>query len=285
MRLAAITDEFSSDLHVALDAMQTAAITGVELRIVNGRNIIEFTDEQAHEVRCTIEDCGMQIVSMASPLLKWVLPGGPPIDARLQQDVFGSRYTAEDHPRLTERAFALAGCLGAPLVRVFSFWRTATPGACEGRVAEALHALAEQAADCGVVVGLENEHACNVGTGAETARVLGRVPHPALQIVWDPANALVLGERPFPEGYAALPSSRIAHVHAKDCIVHGFVPEWGPIGEMGMQWREQINALHRDGFRGWVSLETHWTGPRGDKLEASAICARTLQTMIAAASS
>ena len=38
----------------------------------------------------------------------------------------------------------------------------------------------------------------------------------------------------------------------------------------------QMAALARDGYRGWISLETHWTGPSGDKLEASLICGRTL---------
>lgn len=285
MRLAAITDEFSPDLGVALDAMQAAGITGAELRIVNGHNIIEFTDEEAQGVRRAIEERGMHVVSLASPLLKCVLPDGPPIDARLQQDVFGSRYAAEDQPRLTERALALARCLGAPLVRVFSFWRTTAPETCDDQIATALQVLADRAAADGIIIGLENEHACNIGTGAETARLLTRIPHPSLQVIWDPANALVLGERPFPDGYAQLPQARIAHVHAKDCVVRDYVPEWGPIGERDVEWQGQIDALQRDAFTGWISLETHWTGPHGDKLEASAICAGTLRRMIAAASS
>ena len=38
-------------------------------------------------------------------------------------------------------------------------------------------------------------------------------------------------------------------------------PTWGPVGEMGIDWRGQIDALDRDGYNGWISLETHWTGP------------------------
>jgi len=37
--------------------------------------------------------------------------------------------------------------------------------------------------------------------------------------------------------------------------------------------------LARDGYRGWISLETHWRGPHDDKLEASVICARNLKTL------
>ena len=129
------------------------------------------------------------------------------------------------------------------------------------------------------IIGLENEHACNVGTGAEAARFLSTIDHPALQLVWDPANASILGETPFPDGYDQLPASRIGHVHAKDCYVKDHKPVWGAVGEMGIDWRGQIDALRRDGYRGWISLETHWTGPNGDKFEASTICGHALHAL------
>ena len=91
---------------------------------------------------------------------------------------------------------------------------------------------------------------------------------------WDPANALVSGENPFPEGYGQLPVSRIVHVHAKDCKVREHKPEFGPLGEMGIDWGGQVAALVKDGYAGWISLETHWPGPGGDKHQASVICGR-----------
>ena len=33
---------------------------------------------------------------------------------------------------------------------------------------------------------------------------------------WDPGNAAMRGETPFPNGYAAIPKNRIAHMHLKD---------------------------------------------------------------------
>jgi sugar phosphate isomerase/epimerase len=211
-----------------------------------------------------------------------VLPEAPPLDSRVQHDVFGSSHTFEDQPRLTARAFDVAERAGAPIIRVFSYWRTVEPEQTYDRVASALHELAEQAARRGLIIGLENEHACNVGTGAEAARLLAAVDHPSLKLVWDPANASILGETPYPDGYAALPAGRIGHVHAKDCRVADYKPTWGPVGEMGLDWRGQIQALQRDGYRGWISLETHWTGPHGDKFEASTICGRNLRELAAA---
>jgi L-ribulose-5-phosphate 3-epimerase len=281
-RIAAITDEFSPhDLDAALDGMQKVGMTGAELRLVGGRNMIDLADDEIDRIRDRITARGMTIVALASPLLKCVLPDSPELDSRVQHDVFGSSHTFDDQPRLTERAFAIAERLGTRVIRVFSYWRTVDPEKCFDRVASALQALGEEAARRGLVIGLENEHACNVATGAEAARVLSMVKHPAVQLVWDPANASILGENPFPDGYNQLPPGRIAHVHAKDCTVADHKPTWGPLGGMAVDWRGQIAALRRDGYGGWISLETHWTGPNGDKFEASTICGENLRALVA----
>src|SRR5205814_602971 len=102
---------------------------------------------------------------------------------------------------------------------VFSYWRTESPILALDAVAGALTDLADQAAQRGLLIALENEHACNIATGDESARLLAAVDHPALTLIWDPANALVAGEEAFPEGYEKLPGSRIGHVHVKDCRV------------------------------------------------------------------
>jgi L-ribulose-5-phosphate 3-epimerase len=282
IRLAAITDEFSPDLDDALDAMASVGMTGVELRTIGGRNIIDLDDESVDRICRQIEARDMTVVSIASPILKCVLPGGPALDTRFQQDAFASRHTYDDQPRLTERAFDIAARTGARIIRVFSYWRTVDPDRTFDAIVAALTRLADAAQPRGITIGLENEHACNVGTGAETARVMDAIDHPALGVIWDPANALVAGEVPYPGGYRRLAPGRVIHVHAKDCDVHGHTPTWGPIGEMSVDWIGQIAALKKDGYAGWISLETHWPGPGGDKKQASLICGRNLGRLLEA---
>ena len=279
MSRAAITDEFSTDLSVALPAIERAGITQVELRVVNGRNILQLTDAELRDMMAQIRAHGMTVIGIASPLFKWNIPGGPETDPRLQQDVFGASYSDADQPALRARAFEVAKQTGARLIRVFSYWRTVDPAACRTRIAETLHDIAEESARHDVLIALENEFACNVGTGAELAQALSDVRHPHLTALWDPANALVLGERPYPDGYALLPAARIAHVHAKDCTVDGRTPNWGPLGEMSVDWTGQIAALKRDGYAGAISLETHWN-PDGDKIRGSEICAANLAALL-----
>jgi sugar phosphate isomerase/epimerase len=112
--------------------------------------------------------------------------------------------------------------------------------------------------------------------------VLAAVSNPALQVVWDPANALCAGEEPFPYGYRLLPPGRIAHIHAKDCHIENHKPIWGPLGTRAVDWKGQIAALAADGYKGYLSLETHWPGPGGNKFEASVICGWNLRGLAAA---
>ncbi len=279
--IAAITDEFSQDIETAARSMAEIGMTGAELRMVFGKNIIDLTDDEVDRAREIMARHGLEIISIASPLLKCVLPDSPDIDGRFHKDVFASAHTIEDQPRLADRALAIAERTGARLIRVFSYWRTVRPKECFDRVAIALENLAKLAAAHGRIIGLENEHACNIATGYETGQLLEAVKHPNLRVVWDPANAYVSGETPYPDGYRHVPSARIEHVHAKDCHVDGHRPIWCALGEGGIDWRGQIRALADDGYKGWISLETHWQGPAGDKHEASMICGRNLKVLVA----
>src|SRR5260221_825546 len=97
--------------------MSDVGMTGAELRVVSGKSIIDLSDDEVDRVRTAVEARGMRIISIASPVLKCTLPDAPPIDSRLQQDVFGSRYTADDQPRLARRAFEIAERAGARIIR------------------------------------------------------------------------------------------------------------------------------------------------------------------------
>jgi sugar phosphate isomerase/epimerase len=280
--IAAITDEFSPDLDTALQAMREIGMDAAELRVISGKNIMDLSVAELDQARANLQARGFKVISIASPLLKCVLPNSPPVDNRFQQDVFAAKHTFEDQPRLAEQAFSIAKKFEARIVRVFSFWRTVQPEKCFEAIVQALGQLADQAARHNLIIGLENEHACNIATAAETARVLAALPHPNLQVVWDPANAYVAGENPFPDGYRLLPAQRIAHVHAKDCHLDGHKPVWGPLGTRSIDWKGQIAALLQDRYPGYLSLETHWPGPGGDKLEASRICGWNLRGLASA---
>src|SRR5215831_10775550 len=95
------------------------------------------------------------------------------------------------------------------------------------RLAEA----AELASKEGVILLLENEHACNIGTGRELGRLLRDVNSPSLRGIWDPGNAFMLGEVPFPNGYEEV-KGLFPHMHIKDARTNpqNAQIEWVPVG-------------------------------------------------------
>ena len=283
--VAVITDEFSQDFDKVCRTAKELGVRGLEVRTAWDKNVVDMSDAEIEELRRLAAAYQLSIVSVASPVYKCTHPKGGEIDHRFEQDAFHSAHTFNDQPRILARAIDIAVRLGAPIVRVFSFWRTVEPTALREPIVEALGQALDVASPRGVKIGIENEHACNLATGSETAPVLEAIPNPELGLVWDPANAAVAGSRPFPDDYRAIPRGRILHVHAKDGVMDRAANrmQWGDIGDGEVDWAGQLAALLEDGYRGPLSLETHWGGPNGDKFQGSVQCVRSLQRLIAAA--
>jgi len=281
--LAFITDEFCQDFERAVSTAVELGYQAVEVRTVWDRNIVDLDDARIGELGRIAQRAGIGILSIASPVFKCTHPEGGSIDHRFEQDAFHSAHQFADQPRILDRSIEVAQRLGASMVRVFSFWRTMDPPRLFGRIVESLALAIEQAARRGVRIALENEHACNIGTAAESAPLLRSLDGPSFGLVWDPGNSYMAGETPFPDGYSLLPVSRILHVHAKDGVRNAADDRvaWGPLGDGQVGWKAQLDALARDGYRGAISLETHWGGPDGNKEEGSRICARRLQELAA----
>ena len=280
--VAIITDEFTQDFeHICETAVQMG-IPALELRTAWNKNIVDMSDREIGEIGSLAKAAGLQIVSIASPVYKCTLPGGGDIDHRFEQDAFHAAHSYDDQPRILNRAIEIAGKLEARIIRVFSFWRTTDPSKLTDRIIEALRGAIGAASPKGLIIGLENEHACNLATAAEVAPVIRAIDGPHFGLVWDPANAYVAGEDPFPGGYGLLPAGRIVHIHAKDGVMPAESDnmKWCALGEGKIDWKGQLSRLAADCYPGMISLETHWGGPDGDKFEGSKICARNLQKLV-----
>ena len=278
--VAVITDEFSQDLEQVCKTAADLGVPGLEIRTAWDKNIVDMTDDEVRDIRRLADASRLQVISIASPVYKCTHPSSGDIDHRFEQDAFQSAHTWEDQPRILARAVQIARMLGAQILRVFSFWRSVEPTHMHDAIVDALREAVQAASPAGVHIGLENEHACNLATGAEVAPVLKAVPEQAFGVVWDPANAYVSGVKPFPDDYRNLPPDRILHVHAKDGVMHDDRMEWDEVGRGKVNWKGQLEALNKDGYQGMISLETHWGGPGGDKFQGSVQCVKALQKLI-----
>lgn len=279
MRLAVITDEISMDFEYALDVMLEYEVKSAELRSLWGTNIGDLSDEQVARAKSALDSRGMSVCSIASPFFKCDLAEG-------RGEGTGRTHQAaerglDQQMLLLERCIELCRAFDTSLIRVFSFWKRGDlTEDVEERIVKALQEPVSRAADAGVVLGLENEHACYLGTGEETGRVLRAVNSSALRCVWDPGNAFCAGEQPFPDGYQAV-REYTTHVHIKDPIRTDEGCKFLRVGDGDIDYPAQLRALESDGYSGMLSLETHYK-PSGDSELGSRQCLESLREMLAA---
>jgi len=65
LRIAAITDEFSPDPVIALDAMEKIGMTGAELRVLWGKNIMDLSQDELNRARDLMQSKKMEVISIA----------------------------------------------------------------------------------------------------------------------------------------------------------------------------------------------------------------------------
>ena len=134
-------------------------------------------------------------------------------------------------------------------------------------VRDRLAKAAELASRHGITLMIENEYDLNVGTAKELGRILRDVNSPHLRANWDLANAAMMNEVPFPDGYREV-AGLISHVHVKDVKRDPSSGQlsWAPVGSGIIDWPGQLRALREAQYQGTMSIETHFR-PSGDALK------------------
>jgi L-ribulose-5-phosphate 3-epimerase len=256
VRLSVITDEIDARLAPALDVCTELGIDAVELRTVDGIQIVDHAPDALRALRQELDDRGFRVSAIASPFLKC------------------SR--GEDQEEVHERALVAAELLSAPIVRAFSFWREPDPAAALPELGEALSRAAARASEAGVTLALENEHECNVATSAEVQAALAAAASPDLRVIWDPGNAAMLDPGSF-TGLGGLEEiyDHVAHVHLKDVSASG---SWVRIGDGIVDFAELLRYLAARGYAGYLSFETHYQRD-GSGAHATRDCVAALRSL------
>jgi len=245
-KLGAFTDEISQELTEACAVCTEFGVTGLEIRSVWDTPCQELTDPQVREIKRIAADSNLTVCSVASPFGKCELDRPAEIAA---------------HMDILRRCADIAHELDCAFVRGFAFWGHGTrskPWAAMRHAYEPVPAILEEK---DILLGLENEAACYVGTAGHARHFFDLLQCPRVRLVWDPANHVQDPDGTdvptVPDGYDAVKADMI-HVHVKDAAPNakGEVPNVF----MGMgicRWREQFQILKDDGYTGFCSLETH----------------------------
>jgi sugar phosphate isomerase/epimerase len=264
-KLSVLTDEISQDFGRACEvAAREFGLGHVDLREMYGKNIMKWDASEVGEARRTLEKLSLRVACIASPIYKVDWPNAPksPFSPSSVRDQFGADFTYAQQDELIERAFELARAFNTDRIRIFDFWRLDDQAPHRQAIDDKVRQAAVRAGKRKLTLVIENEPACNTSTAAESARLLDAIREPALELTWDPGNAVTRGETPYPDGYAKLPKNRIGHVHCKDAArkTTGSGWDWMAMGRGVIDWAGQFRALERDGYRHAATLETHWRG-------------------------
>jgi sugar phosphate isomerase/epimerase len=235
-----ITDEVSQDLEVVIRLMQRFQVTGAEIRTIWNTPVDRLNASQVQQLKGRLDEEGLSVPAVATPFFKCDL---------------GDATQYQEHLAILRRSINVAHALGTPLLRVFTFWRKA-PLANWDPILEAYQQPIDIARQNGVVLCIENEPSCYVGTGAELGGFLRLLDVPEVRGIWDPGNTVA--EPAFPDGYAHV-RGLCPHVHIKDLKIQ---PDGRAtsvlLGDGDLAIAGQLQALLADGYAGCISLETHW---------------------------
>ena len=191
MRLCAFADEASVDLQGQIDALKRNGISLLEIRGVDGQNIKEISYDKVKEIRARLDDQGIGVWSIGSPV------GKDKTDNNFAKQI-------DDYKRLCE----YAEMLGANRIRMFSFFTKDKSASldCLGKLCDVT--------PNGIIMCHENEKGI-FGDDFESCLEIHK-SFPKIKSVFDPAN-FVQCEVDTLKAWDAL-SPYVEYMHIKDAL-------------------------------------------------------------------
>src|SRR5258708_38524324 len=176
IRLSALADEISPDLDEQIAVLQSENIHFLDLRGVWGINVLDLTDQQAAEIKKKLDEHGLGVAAIGSPIGKAAIDSPFP-----------------EHLQRFERAISMAKVFDTSFIRIFSFYPPGEtspqdPTTWRTEVINRLQEMTRRAREEGVILLHENEKDIYGDTIVRNLDILSHVNNPNLQAVFDPAN-------------------------------------------------------------------------------------------------
>ena len=253
IRLGVTTDEIDEDPAKAAEFLNRFGVGYAEVRSLWGKYGTTQPVDKIREARRIFDAHKIQTSILDTAFFRGDIPAdGADLDRE---------WT------LLDASMQRGDILGTKVLRIFAFLpkdKNVGDTAAFARSYELLIEAAKRAKARGFRLAVENLEGSYVQTGADSARLLRAVQIDNFGLTWDPNNAAASGETSFPDGYRKLDPARIFHVHLRDYRrkPDGKV-EWVAVGTGEFDNLGLIRAMHKDGYRGTFTLETHWRPPQG----------------------
>lgn len=234
--LSAFADEAADSAADQVAALTAAKIDHVDLRMVDGTNIVELPVDQARRVKAMLDDAGIAVGMYGSPIGKTDI--ADPVEIELGR---------LDHLGKMLEVFGATG------VRIFSFYNKAEVSREQWKAQsfDKLGKLIERAASLGLVLYHENETEI-YGDHPEQIMELAELRGDNFKLIYDFANYLRTGADPW-ANWLRMKGVTDA-LHFKDQKQSG---DHVPIGEGDTKASEIVKDAVDAGWSGPCTLEPH----------------------------
>jgi sugar phosphate isomerase/epimerase len=237
--LSGFADEIAADAGVQCETLNSLGIGHLEFRSAWETNVLDLDDDRLEAAGEILAAHHIQTSCVGSPIGKIAIT-----------DDF------EPHLVRFERALHVARVLHAPYIRLFSFFIPAgqEPGRYRDEVLTRMAGFVAAARGHDVLLLHENEKNIYGDIPQRCLDIVESVGSAQLRLIWDAANFVQCGVRPFTDGYADL-RPYVDYLHIKDAVMAtGAVV---PAGEGDGELSATLRALKGDGFDGFFSMEPH----------------------------
>ena len=228
IQLCAFADEADSSLDGQISALKRNNIPYLELRSIAGKNVKDFSLDEAKEYAKILSDNGIAVWSIGSPI------GKVGIDVDMDVYMQDVRHVCE-----------LANIFGTTRIRMFSFFHAHDK---REKVMENLQKMADVAKEYGVELYHENEKDIYGDTLERVQDIMNSVN--GLKYIYDPANYLQCEE----SANKTIPAlaDKTDYFHIKDVVVA--TGELVPAGYGDGKIEELVSKMKGDKV---LTLEPH----------------------------
>ena len=207
IRLCAFADEAADSLAGQIKALRENGIGFLELRTIDKKNVTKFTNDEVKEYKKQLDDAGIKVWSIGSPIGKVKITDDFNVDLEL-----------------CKRTVEIANMFDAKSIRMFSFYGTNGEAQYRDEVMERLSKYVEAARGSGVTLCHENEKGIYGDIAVRCREIHEALPE--LKCVFDPANFVQSGQDTL-EAWAML-EPYVFYGHIKDSLADGSI---GPPGK------------------------------------------------------
>ncbi|MCR5726277.1 MAG: sugar phosphate isomerase/epimerase [Lachnospiraceae bacterium] len=239
-KITGFADEIDGSLTLQIDSLRKLGIKYVEMRGVDGNNLIYHDDAKVKEIKSRLDDAGISLSALGSPLGK-----------------IGITDPFEKHFEEFKRAVEVAHMMDTRNIRMFSFYIPGDDKASremyKEQVFERLGKFVDYAKANDVLLLHENEKGIYGEKAPECRELMEELGCDSFKAICDFANFVQAGQDTL-EAFELL-KDYIVYVHVKDALWE--TGKVVPAGYGDGNVKIILDHLFADGFNGFLSLEPH----------------------------